>query len=499
MPINPNLLRPQQIDFTPILEGLQTGEQIRTQRLANRLADLKAQQETGAQEFFQNLMGGQVQPPTPEQVSGPEGVVLPDVAEPVSTQGPLQGIDWFQLAQDPRVQLNPVLAERVNQMANLQATAMNARSNAAKSAFEASKYEAELATQQELEQQIRASGHPNAPQLIRLSKSGTPEAQTLIAEALENPKTSLAQLRKNIVGGAGSTKEKNIAELLESGQAKTRMEAERLIKEQDVRAAHDTRLKAIEEYMGPRALDSAGFQYMVRGTAPGAGFSGILPVISKNAEKWMTKLGYMDSEGRLSPKLLSARADTQGLESSIQMLRKGETAIQTFEETITASLPRMKELHAKVPNEDWPQLARLIQNYALDWLSTGQAPIVQKQFSNPITEEYMRTMMSSISGAMGRPGDAQTRHEIQAFLSPNMSAKAFKKILGNIDFELKARRNAYTRSVKDKYDKLDSIWGKDASRLFEEIPLPKDEEINNIGRSSIDLEDVLRNSLTGAP
>ena len=486
MPINTSLLKTQQIDFQPLLQGLAAGNEIEGQRLQNQLAKMKLKQQGDAAKFFENLMGGQ----------GP----MVETAEPgVMGEGaPPQEIDWFELSKSPMVQMNPELAERVNTIVNMQTNASNAEMNRIKTTQEFEKYQSERQLFKETETAIRNSGREDVSQLLRLQKTATPEAQALIAEALDNPIISLAQLRKNIkAGGTGSTKEKNIAELIASGQAKTRMEAEKILKEQDVRTTHDTKLKAIEEYMGPRALDSAGFQYMVRGNAPGAGFGGILPVIHKNAEKWMTKLGYMDDEGRLSPKLLAARADTQGLESSIQLLRKGETAIQTFEETITASLPRLKELHGKVPNEDWPQLARLIQNYALDWLSTGQAPAVQKQFSNPITEEYMRTMMSSISGAMGRPGDAQTRHEIQSFLSPNMSAKAFKKILGNIDFELKARKNAYTRGVKDKYDKLDQIWGKDSTRLFEEIPLPKDEEISNIGRSSLDLEDVLRNSVTG--
>jgi hypothetical protein len=140
MPIDASLLnRPTGIDFSKFFEPVQQGAAIRQGRLQNKLLELKLQESNEAQDFFKSLLAqGQTSQAGQPQPAGGAGTVGTGTPPPSNILGGMGQpaapgqIDWTVLARDPRVQMNPVLAERVQSMMNMQVNAQNATMNQAK-------------------------------------------------------------------------------------------------------------------------------------------------------------------------------------------------------------------------------------------------------------------------------------------------------------------------------------------------------------------------------
>src|SRR5574341_731820 len=299
MPIDPNLMIFPQPD---IGGAFLRGTEMREARLRNRLLEMKLAESKEAQDFFKSLMEGQAAPQGPSQGAA---VATGEPANQLGTAfggGTVPGqINWSQLALDPRVQMNPIVAERVQNMVNLQVQAQNAAANQIKTSLEVQEATREAATRKTLISELTTAGRSptDIQAVLQMLDSKNPDALAMATAAVEQPGVPISELRRDIrATRLGGVQEQTIQDIMQRAQAEgrpiTREQAHIQDKKtQAVAQAEGTReaeKNFIESSLGPEGLRLWGAQSLFLGKDPGIRNPAVATMVKNEEAKIIRRL-----------------------------------------------------------------------------------------------------------------------------------------------------------------------------------------------------------------
>jgi len=478
MPIDTSLLnRPTGIDFSKFFEPVQQGMAIRQGRLQNKLLELKLQESSEAQDFFKSLLSqGQAsqgkQPAGTEGTVGPGGPpqenILGGMGQPVA---PGQ-IDWVQLARDPRVQSNPILAERVQNMMNVQINAQNAAMNQAKTQMEAQTFIREAKQRIALDKELTDAGRSPADTaaILRLYDSKSPDALALATAAVEQPERTLSELRKGLrESKLGGVTEQTIQDIRARNPKLTREQAHIQYQKFQGRArAEGTREAEIDltkRELGTKGLRVWAAQSLFLGKEPSSRNTTLASMVKDEEAKIIDEIGKRRGVKLSEMDKYTIRGQAQSLYGSLQFQQKWHDVTFNMSSTLDGMLPEVMKAYNAMPIKAQAMPARQLEQYAEQNLK-GSEPVGRfVVLATEMAREYNRILLSGPMGGGGTPGSVEERKVTEDWMAGSMPAKTFLGSMNGMKKGSKIRMQAHEAAKNQIMKQMDAITGGHGSEL----------------------------------
>jgi len=490
MPIDPSLIRqPSGIDFSPFFQSLGAGTQIRGGNLQNRLLELKLNESKEAQDFFQGLISQGQQAGAPLTQTAEPGVYGEATApgQPSAPTNVLGGlgmaptapgqIDWVKLAQDPRVQTNPVLAERVQSMMNTQVNAQNAAMNQIKTRMEAGTYLREEQQRTDLTKELTDSGRSPADTkaILRLYDSKSPDALTLAASAVAQPNKSLADLRSDLrATRLGGVTEQTIQDIMAraeaSGKPITREKAHmQYQKFQGYARAEGTREAEIDltkRELGTKGLRVYAAQSLFLGKEPSSRNLALSALVKEEEARMIDEIGKRRGVKLTEMDKYTIRGQAQSLYGSLTFQQKWADVTYNLSQTLDGMLPEVMKSYNQMPVSAQAKPLRELQGYAAQNLEGSEAVGRFIVLSTEMAREYNRILLSGPMGGGGTPGSVEERQVTEGWLAGGTAPKTFIGSMNGMKKGSEIRLEAHAAAKKRIMKQMDDLTGGHSSDLI---------------------------------
>jgi len=475
MPIDTSLLRqPTGIDFSKFFEPVMAGAQISGANLQNKLAALKLQESSEAQDFFKSLLAGNQQK-TQLQPAGDAGTVAPAPANILGgmdqPSAPGQ-IDWVALARDPRVQANPVLAERVQGMMNTQVNAQNAAMNQAKTQMEMKTFARETQQRDALDKELTDAGRSPADTaaILQLYDSKSPDALALATAAVEQPGKTLTELRKGLrESKLGGVTEQSIRDIMAQDPKLSYSQAHiRFQKFQGRARAEGTREAEIDltkRELGEKGLRVWAAQSLFLGKEPSSRNIALASMVKDEEAKIIDEIGKRRGVKLSEMDKYTIRGQAQSLYGSLQFQQKWADVTFNMSSTLDGMLPEVMKAYNQMPVTAQAMPARQLQQYTEQNLKGSEAVGRFVVLATEMAREYNRILLSGPMGGGGTPGSVEERKVTEDWMAGSMPAKTFLGSMNGMEKGSKIRMQAHEAAKKRIMKQMDDLTGGHGSDL----------------------------------
>jgi hypothetical protein len=388
------------------------------------------------------------------------------------------------MAMDPRVLSNPMIAERVGSMLNMQIQAQNAAANTAKTALETETANRERETRKGLIAELTAADrNPTEIQaILQMLDSKNPDGLALAAAAVEQPDKSLSELRQDVrATRLGGVQEQTIQDILATAKAEgrpiTRQEAHIQYKKTQaiatVEGTREAEQDFLEKTLGPEGLRLWGAQALFLGKEPTSRNPALANLVKNEEAKIIKEIGKRKGMTLKPEDILDIQGRAKGLTTSYNYQQRWSDVSYNLKNTLERMLPEVMKAYTEMNKEAVTMSAkplRDLQLYVQQQLKGHEAVQRYMDLANTTAGEYNRVVLGGPLGGGGTPGSMAERAITEALLDPGLPPKSFIGSLNGFYIGAKHRIDAHGAAKRNILKQMGELTGGNAEALIQEPP-----------------------------